>query len=39
MNIHKYNKLNAVIKRHFQKDMGSEMQLRTHDVFTRPALT
>jgi hypothetical protein len=37
-NTEKYNKLNGIIRRHFGKDMRPEIQVRTHNVLSKPAM-
>jgi hypothetical protein len=37
-NIEKYNKINGIIRRHFGKNMGLEIQVRMHNVLRKPAM-
>jgi hypothetical protein len=36
--IEKYNKMNGNVTRHFGKNMRPEMQVRTHNVLSKPAM-
>jgi hypothetical protein len=37
-NIEKYNKINGIIKIHFGKNMRPELQVRMHNVLSKPAM-
>jgi hypothetical protein len=37
-NIENYNKLNGIIRRHVGKNMRPEIQVRMHNVLSKPAM-
>jgi hypothetical protein len=37
-NIEKYNKINGIIRRHFGENMRPELQVRMHNVLSKPAM-